>query len=173
MVADRSDRREYRADFRLGVFFAVLMLAMGALVTVGMAAEQGWFSVGPLGMGVFFGLSSVGVFRLYAVRATIVDRDGVTIRGMFRTRVVAWPDVQGIEIEGTRGGLDDQPTQVVVLYDSMGRRYDLPNLNDVETTNPSREVHAIRDVWVRRRGGHWVPVAEVVARIAGDRRDTR
>ncbi|MFI6582672.1 PH domain-containing protein [Embleya sp. NPDC050493] len=147
----------------------VFVLGMGVGATVGIASETGWFSLWPPVMGLFALLMSFELFRLHVIRATVVDGYGVTLRGVFRTRVVAWPDTQGIEIETLPWGLEDQPTQAAVLYDSTGRRYALPNMDDLRTDDLNHEVNALRETWVRRRGEHWAPVPEVAARIRRDR----
>ncbi|MFI6979156.1 PH domain-containing protein [Embleya sp. NPDC050154] len=147
----------------------VFVLGIGVVATVGIASETGWFSLGPLLMGLFPVLMSFELFRVHVIRATVVDGHGVTLRGVIRTRVVEWRDVQGIEIETLPWGLEDQPTRAAVLYDSTGRKYDLPNMDDLRTDDLNHEVNALRETWVRRRGEHWASVPEVAARIRRDR----
>lgn len=166
---DPSEWREYRLGLGSGMLALVFVLGIGVAAAVGIASETGWFSLGPLLMGLFAVLLSFEIFRVHVIRATVVDERGVALRGVFRARVVAWPAVQGIEIATLPWGLEDQPTRAAVLYDSTGRKYDLPNVDDLRTDDLDHEVDALRETWVRRRGEHWAPVPEVAARIRRDR----
>ncbi|MFB4318396.1 hypothetical protein [Actinomadura sp. 21ATH] len=168
MIADDPYRREYRhaGDGWLWVALASPFLG-GVVLVVGIALEDGVPIIVPLAVGAALAALFLFVVRLVTVTATISDRTHLTVRGPFRDRATAWPDVQGIEIEENQG---EAPGKVAVLYDAAGRRRTLPHLNDRGTVDLPREVAALREVWALHRGEDWAPVPKVADAIARTRR---
>lgn len=153
-----------------------------ALAPVGGAAAVLVFRMGgdedvPVLVTVAVGMGFVAFFallvRLAVYSATIVSERNLTVRGAFRSRVVPWREVQGIEIRHNLDlGTDDGPLRVAVYYDASGRRRDLPYLNDrFWPVTLDDEVAAARETWLRRRGMAWKPVPRVERRIAQDQRE--
>ncbi|MGW7524697.1 PH domain-containing protein [Streptomyces sp. NPDC054783] len=131
-------------------------------------------------------LVAVGVWgALSEWRAhTVVTARGITRQGPLRARTWAWSAVYDIRIEnsGSRP-LNAHPRWPAYLYDSEGRRFLLPQVNEWQLDDPYAEVAALRAAaWRygmpygqraeteerilrqagRRRGWQWASVAAVV-----------
>jgi hypothetical protein len=91
--------------------------------------------------------------------ATVISREGVTVKGLKRERRTAWRDIQGIEIEPGPGS---HPRMLAVMYDRQGHRTALPHLDDRNVASLEDEVLALCAQWKRLRGGDWQPVQRVV-----------
>lgn len=164
-------RRVYRYEGRwlwialapgvIGAVFLVLRMAMDGVPVAATVAVA-------VGFAALFGTLVRATFRM----STLVDEWCLTVRGAFRSRVLTWPEVQGIEIrQNIDPGGGNAPTRVAVYYDEDGRRRDLPHLNDHSwPAFLDREVAAIRETWLRGRGDGWAAVPRVERRIARDHR---
>ncbi|MFE2418700.1 PH domain-containing protein [Streptomyces hokutonensis] len=91
--------------------------------------------------------------------------DGVTVRGAFRVRRLAWPDIYDLRVE-------ERPKQTRAdvrwwtwLYDNDGRRLLLPNVDDWQLPDLRAEIDDLRTVAATHRGMAWEPRPEVEARI--------
>ncbi|MQY38238.1 hypothetical protein SRB17_62480 [Streptomyces sp. RB17] len=115
---------------------------------------------------------------------TVVTARGITRQGPLRARTWAWSAVYDIRVEHTGSGrLNAQPRWPAYLYDSEGRRFLLPQINEWQLDDPYAEVAALREAaWRlgmpygqraetevrilrqsgRRRGWQWASVAAVV-----------
>jgi hypothetical protein len=170
-MADDPYRREYRYSGDSWLWVALASPFLGGVgLVVGIALEDGVPIAIPVAVGAALAALFLFVVRLVVVPATISDPTHLTVRGAFRNRTTAWSDVQGIEIELNRGEAQGAPTRVVVLYDALGRRCTLPHLHNRSTFDLAREVAALREVWMLRRGEDWAPVPEVADKIARSRR---
>ncbi len=93
------------------------------------------------------------VFVVRAPRsATLVDGAGIHIRGLTRTRRVAWEDVREIRAEplrGSDGGL--APRMIAYVYPTDGRRKLLRHLDD-HGYDVEREVTVLRAALAEHRG---------------------
>ncbi|MEV3956318.1 PH domain-containing protein [Streptomyces albogriseolus] len=101
-------------------------------------------------------LLAVWVTAAYSRAATILYEDHILIRTAFRTRRVAWEDVQ--EIRNERSPAAHQhivPKRVMVLYDRGGRMFLLPHLTEWAVSSLDTELGVLRDSWIRRRGEDW------------------
>jgi hypothetical protein len=83
-----------------------------------------------LGVGLT-GIAVLIVASLIRVR-TIVDDDGVTVRGLIRTRRIPWLDVREFRVQRLTIGLNNVggAGDGVFVYDDDGRRIQLPPLNE-------------------------------------------
>ncbi|NGO13126.1 formate/nitrite transporter family protein [Streptomyces sp. HC44] len=159
-------RRVYRfsGDW-VGAWFTLVVSFGGtaALIVYGMAAD-GIPAAVTIAVGAAFAVGFVLLVLLIHATATISDERHLTIRGMFRRRRTPWPEVQAIEIEAN-GGSEEAPRWIAVLYDAAGGRYRLPHLNERSRQDFARDVEELREVWMLRRGGDWVPVPAALARM--------
>jgi hypothetical protein len=163
------------AEYRVSATtFGRLMSAMllGALTIVVTVLSDGDLP-GSYKIGILIaGLGGVGAVVAWArVARTSTDVDGVTVRGLLRTRTYAWPDIQAIQIEQNPGGYADDrgPRQIGVLYDGTGRRIPLPQVNEKNLERLGlalgAEIAAMRAAWVQGRGPGWAPVPAVQRKI--------
>jgi len=171
--AEDRYHREYRVTpARLWYPTVAYTIASAALVL--RMAVGGVPAVATILVGVLFAALLGWMFAALRGGATVVDERAVTIQ---RPRlsggnlVLSWPDVQGIETEmnqaaGTRGA----PQQMVVVYDSGGRRHLLPHLHDRSGLNLAQEVATLRGLWTLGRGENWLPDSDIAARIAYTRK---
>ncbi len=121
----------------------------------------------PIAVGAVFAAVFVLLLLLIHATATISDERHLTIRGVFRRRATPWPDVQAIEIEtNPHRDSNDAPRRIAVLYDAAGGRFTLPHLNDRGRPDFTRDVAALREMWMLRRGADWAPVPAAAVRIA-------
>jgi hypothetical protein len=125
-----------------------------------------WIIASTLGLAGF--LAVWGLTETY----TDVAPTGLTVRSLFRTRRIAWADVQDIRVKGNPGqlGQDTAPTMVTVVHLSSGRPVLLPHVNDKnlegEHLSLDREVAAIHSAWVLGRGEGWAPIPAVQLQAA-------
>ncbi|GAB2604614.1 hypothetical protein GCM10027168_41940 [Streptomyces capparidis] len=172
MMLNDPYRREYRYAGGSWLWVGLALPALGGIALIArMAVDDEVPIIVPAAVGVALAALSLFVLRQVKVTATISDETCLTVRGAFRSRGTAWPDVQGIEIEVNPGaGAQGAPSRIVVLYDARGRRRILPHLNDRNTPDLAREVAALREVWMLRRGDDWAPAPEAADKIARMRR---
>jgi protein-S-isoprenylcysteine O-methyltransferase Ste14 len=95
--------------------------------------------------------------------ATIVYRDHLVVRQLFRTRRTAWSDVLSIESEVNAA------SRRTMLLDREGRLFALPGGVGAQP----HEVRAIKDRWVRSRGAAWTPPADAFVLAARHRASAR
>ncbi|MEU9604127.1 hypothetical protein [Streptomyces sp. NPDC048057] len=166
-MTDGQYLRRYGTDrgFALGFFvpaFTLLMGAAGAVVLDDVVPA--WVSVAVVAVLV---LLAVWVAAAVLRAVTIVRQEHLVIRTAFRTRRIAWGDVQGIQIERIPNAAQhDLPERTVVVYDRDGRRLGLPHLNDREVAELDAEASALRDLWQGWRGPGWAPVPNVAGKMS-------
>ncbi|MGX1909958.1 hypothetical protein ACWIID_13980 [Streptomyces phaeochromogenes] len=166
-------RREYRFAGSKGWIWTAMAapLAGAAGLTYKMASDEGVPIPVPIAVGAVFTAMFVLLFLAIHATATISDERHLTIRGVFRSRQTPWPEVQAIETElNPQRGSDVAPRHLTVIYDAAGGRYTLPHLNDRSRPDFTRDVEALREVWILRRGDGWTPVPTAAVRIAEARR---
>jgi hypothetical protein len=114
------------------------------------------------------------IFLLFWLRrmSTTVTARHIRIRTVGRGRAFAWSDVQAIAVEANPGMIaqSDAPSEVVVLYDSRGRRHSLPAMNEKNLAGIHRrldkELEYLTRAWLAGRGDDWAEVPAVQARAA-------
>jgi hypothetical protein len=125
-------RRTYRASGGT-VGGTALALGLGTAVAVLEETSEEWLP-GPTEIVLAVGLTGMAVLivaLMIRVR-TVVDGDGVTVRGLIRTRRVRWPDVREFRIQRLTIGLYNVggAGDGVFLYRRDGRRIELPQINE-------------------------------------------
>ncbi|MGW4843230.1 hypothetical protein [Nocardia brasiliensis] len=166
--------REYRAG---SVGYALPSLALvGFAAGLAQLSRTGAPLVVLLGAVVLIGAVIAVAYLAHGRSATIIDRGRLTIRSLWQTRALAWPDIQLIEIEANVAavGQSGVAREIAVVYDRAGRKYVLPHLDSRSEPLLYVEVNRIRLVWEQFRGVDWTPLPEVTAaadrsRRAGDR----
>ena len=131
-------------------------------------AVVGWSASLPL-LALFASLLC-WVFR----RATLVGDEAVGVRGLAGTRWIPWADAQVVAIErnGSAWMSSGAPESQMVVYDWLGRRRRLPNLDEINLrhrmlSDVAREIVAR---WQQGRGPEWAPDPEVSRMAAVGRR---
>jgi hypothetical protein len=169
--------QEYRvSEERFGWF--ALMMACAAVGWVVMSCVDdtlpGMVKVGTIGAGLF-GLVTLTISAWRA--STMTGPDGVVVRGLLRTRTFAWSDIQDIRIELNPAaylGHSGAPRNVVVLYDSTGRRVALPYVNEKNLYELgftfATVVEAMRVAWRDHRGVDWAQLPGIQPKIDKYRR---
>jgi len=159
----------------------VYRVGNGVLAAFGLAAVLAvggvWLQLAGDDAGVLITLSVVGGMLLlvalvgaWLVRtATIVDARGITIRGMYRSTRLLWPEVQELRVEENPSAAfnSDIPAENVYVYDRSAKRHALPHLNG-KSVGPgfTYEIRRIRETWERQRGADWRPTPRVVSDVA-------
>ncbi|MER7666417.1 hypothetical protein [Streptomyces sp. NPDC096193] len=114
------------------------------------------------GMLVLLSTVYLGIIWFWRA-ATIVYRDHIAVRQLFRTHRTVWPDVLRIEGEG------NSASSRTMLLDREGRLLALPGGVGAQP----HEVRAIKDRWERSRGEEWAPPADAVVLAAQHRARVR
>ncbi|AFU03006.1 hypothetical protein [Nocardia brasiliensis] len=162
--------REYRAG---SVGYALPGLALvGFAAGLAQLSRTGAPLVVLLGAVVLIGAVITVAYLAHRRSATITDRGQLTIRSLWQTRVLAWPDIQLIEIEANVAavGQADVAREIAVVYDHAGRKYVLPHLDSRSEPLLHAEVDRIRLVWAQFRGADWTLLPEVTVQAARSRR---
>lgn len=157
--------RHYRTKPGNWGLFVVFLVTLGLfLLATFNLPWPGWAKLlaGAL-MSIFVG------WVLYARsrRFTTVDHEGISVRGAFGVRRLAWDDIHDIrpvaipQVEGATG-----PRTIVYAYRTDGRRWGLPCVDDVEQTAVGWEVVSLRSILAERRRADWVEDSRAEPRIA-------
>ncbi|MEU3060947.1 PH domain-containing protein [Streptomyces subrutilus] len=105
---------------------------------------------------------------LFAARrcSTSADLKGITVRGMTRTRRLAWEDVQDIRAVPNPSATmaRNAPKVLSYAYDTDGKRLLLAYVDDVHVT-VEREIDLLRAAWTELRGEDWEADADAARRI--------
>lgn len=150
------ERRYQFTGNRFLLALALLGPAGGAAYLVyDMATDDGTPVIVPVATALLLGAVIAVVARLILVSATICDETYLTVRRTFGTSRIAWPDVQAIEIETNHDATKEAPRRLTVLYDTDGRRRELPFVNDRGVADLDAEVEVVRELWRQNRGADW------------------
>ncbi|MBD0707283.1 MULTISPECIES: PH domain-containing protein [unclassified Streptomyces] len=141
-----------------GVYIAVLITVAAGLLPV--LKDEGLGSGAKtliIGLLLAFVVWIVTAARLCA---TYVDRSGIRVRGMIRTRRLAWEEIRDISsAPNPSAGLGQgQPQVISYARGRDGRRVQLMYLDDKHVT-VDREIAALRSLWEELRGEDWTPDA--------------
>lgn len=178
-MADGLHFREYRAS--ASRFMPVFLPAWVGLIVcaVGLGLVDGvpiWGKI--LVMAPLFAV--LGLVHMWIVRAsTATTRDHIAVRGPFGTKTIAWPDIQGIDVEYRTAPIDragvpldeGEPFQVVVVYNRIGRKIQLPSLSNQSVDGFEHEVSSLRTTWEQLRGADWAPLPAVAAAMTKTRKE--
>ncbi|MDX2594261.1 PH domain-containing protein [Streptomyces sp. WI03-4A] len=103
---------------------------------------------------------------LYTWRGrTLVGVRGITLRRAVTSRSLAWRDVYDIRAVPVPRAKPPARTCLTYVYDSGGRRFLLPHLDDWQVTDPHAEIAALREAAARHRGMTFERRPETEARI--------
>lgn len=160
--------REYRKRRRLPAAF---LFAMGAILLSSVLRVFDasntlplWVRVGLVVLGVVtFGWV---VLKLRRAR-TVVTTDGITVRGAHIERHRAWHDIYDLRVEALPSSAHYQgPKHVTFLYDTEGRRFVLPHVDDRQVEGLWSEVAGLKERAARHRGTAWEqrPAVEALIR---------
>lgn len=149
--------------FLLAVAF-VGPVAGAVYLVYDMATDDGTPVIVPVATALVLGAIFAVMVRLILVSATICDATYLTIRRTFGTSRIAWPDVQAVELETNPDATKEEPRRLVMVYDTDGRRRELPFLNDRSVGDLDAEVEAVRQLWHHNRGAAWRPRPGIVER---------
>ncbi|NEC90958.1 PH domain-containing protein [Streptomyces sp. SID12501] len=105
-----------------------------------------------------------GVLFMYRAR-TLMDRRGVVVRGFVIERRWAWHDVYDFRAQSLPKAPSFGRKWLVFLYDTDGRRFLLPHVDDWQLDDPPAEVDELRAVAARHRGTAWEPRPATEAHI--------
>jgi len=114
-----------------------------------------------------------GRLALFMTRGrTLVTGDGIRVRGAVTERRRAWHDIYDIRVEPIPRKSSFAPQWITFLYDTEGRRFLLPHVNDWQLADPHAEMTDLRYAATRQRGTTWErrPAVEaLIRRRAGHR----
>ncbi|MEW1694280.1 MULTISPECIES: PH domain-containing protein [unclassified Streptomyces] len=168
MEAERTLPREYRVKpgRMTGVYIAV-----GVAVPAGILPLLNDRSI-PGGVKALIGglLLAFVVWIVVAARncSTTADRTGLRVRGMVRTRGLAWSEVHDIRAAPNPSTGGGQPRVLSYAYGRDGRRVQLMYLDDTHVV-VEQEIAVLRAAWEELRGADWTPDA-AAERLIGRRR---
>lgn len=164
-MAGAGIEREYRKCRKMP---SGLGLGVGFLVFSGLFHLPHGHSVPrwvPVLFAAFYVLA-LARFALYMRRGrTLVGQHGVTARRALTECTRAWPDIYDIRAEHIPKAASHARKWLTYLYDTDGRRFLLPHLDDWQLDDPRAEVAGLREAAARYRGMAWERRPEVEARI--------
>ncbi|MGW2746704.1 hypothetical protein [Streptomyces sp. NPDC001450] len=96
---------------------------------------------------------------------TLVGARGITARRAVTERSRAWHEIYDIRAEPVPNAAKSARTWFTYLYDTEGRRFVLPHMDDWQLDDVPAEVAALREAAARHRGAAWERRPEVEARI--------
>ncbi|MFJ3304398.1 PH domain-containing protein [Streptomyces sp. NPDC086549] len=159
--------REYRKQRKLPgryVLLVVIIMGNGLLQTVRTEDDMPPWWPAVCAALILWACAWVALSQLRA--RTRVTADGITRQGPVRARTWAWRDVYDIRVQPVEGGRTAlHPQWPAYLYDSDGRRFMLPQLNEWQLDDPFAEVADLRTAAARHRGLTWEQRPEVEERI--------
>lgn len=162
-----SFEREYRKRRRLPAAFLLMMAAL-VLSSVFRAFDSNAL---PLWVRMGLMVFTVGCFGWIVLKLrrgrTVVTADGITVRGAHVERHRGWHDVYDLRVEALPSSAHYQgPRHVTFLYDTEGRRFVLPHVDDRQLEDPWTEVAALKESAARHRGAAWEqrPAVEALIR---------
>ena len=162
-----DDVRVYRLARSLTKVVALVVVALVAVFAYGFLKSQSDFDrYGMLFLICTLGAAGLAVAWYFLTGATYATSDGLVTRG-FRTRTTLWSEVAAIQVEGTAGQWTTSSRAVV--YDTSGHRRGLPQVNDHNRINLTKEVEQLKGLWRRNRGPHWLE-SSAAAAVRGARR---
>jgi hypothetical protein len=130
--------REYRRTRRMPpqtVLTVTAGVLVGTVSVLSMAASRASVWNG-FAIAVWTALVTRAVLEQWRAR-TSVTADGVTVRGVLRTRTWAWSDIYRIRVEDDKQGF---PRWSGYLYALDGRRARLPHIDEYQMPDPIAEV---------------------------------
>jgi hypothetical protein len=110
----------YRATLTQKLQFGLFAFVVVGTENAIMSGGRGDFWVGPLVFAVMFTLSSLLPTR----SGTVITREGVTVRTLFR-RTVSWAEIESVSQERRLGGV----SRVILLHEAGGRTTRLQGLS--------------------------------------------
>ncbi|MFG2264638.1 hypothetical protein [Streptomyces sp. NPDC048720] len=163
--------REYRKRRKVPVV-QVLGSYPFLLIALTHAFRQGarWI---PLSLGLLAALALLRwTVHLWRGR-TLVGRSGIAARWTLTERRWDWHDVYDLRAEPVPNAAGHARKWFAYLYDTEGRRFLLPHLDDWQLDDVPGEVAALREAGARERGAAFerrAAVEELVRRRAGHRK---
>jgi hypothetical protein len=98
----------------------------------------------PVALALLVAVGVWGVLTEWRARS-VVTAAGVIRQGPLRARTWAWPAVYDLRVEPSGSNvLSTQPRWPAYLYDTEGRRFLLPHINEWQLEDPYAEVAALR-----------------------------
>jgi hypothetical protein len=154
--------RKYRLRVAQPVFITFTLGLPGVPLARWIVPEDDLPPAFRAGMLVLLGTVHPGIIWFHRA-ATIVYRDHLAVRRLFRTRRTVWSDVLSSESES------GSASRRTALLDREGRLFALPGGVGAQP----HEVRAIKDRWVRSRGEGWAPPADAFVLAARHRASAR
>ncbi|MFF4039906.1 hypothetical protein [Streptomyces sp. NPDC001816] len=96
---------------------------------------------------------------------TLIGARGITARRALTERSRAWHEIYDIRAEPVPNAAKSARKWFTFLYDTEGRRFVLPHMDDWQLDDVPAEVAALREAAARHRGAAWDRRPEVEARI--------
>lgn len=147
--------REYRKRRKTPRLMGLLM---GLLALQGLFRMTRQHSVPPWVPASLVALYVVAFLKvtLYNRRGrTLVGAEGITVRRALTERRRAWRDVYDIRAEPVPKAPQGARKWITCLYDTEGRRFVMPHMDDWQLDDPPAEVAALREAAARHRGAAW------------------
>ncbi|WP_405819739.1 PH domain-containing protein [Streptomyces sp. NBC_01390] len=161
---DGGIEREYRKRRKLprGLLVYLGCMTVFCASQISRSTGLGWAKAALLAALV----TALARWMVYTRRGrTLVDAHGVAVRGALLERRRAWHDIYDIRAQPVPKPPSYGRNWLVYLYDTEGRRFLLPHVDDWQLDDPPAEVDELRAVAARHRGTAWEPHPAIEARI--------
>ncbi len=150
--------RAYRAG---GQRWAALITVLAVVLILAMVKLFAAVSIAVLiGIGLALLTLMALMVRETAHASTVATREALIVSRGYRPTRYPWSRI--LDIRAESGATSSNPNEqlVAVIYDSDRKRVVLPYVNERHLGGEAaltREIEGLRECWIARRGGDWVP----------------
>ncbi|MFJ9867150.1 hypothetical protein [Streptomyces sp. NPDC101165] len=165
--------REYRKQRKAPRSFVLGMGLLGVNGVVQMWRQHSTPSWVPVSLAALYVVLFVKMWLYLRRGRTLVGALGITAHRAVTERGRAWHEIYDIRAEPVPKAPASARKWLTFLYDTEGRRFVLPHLDDWQLDDVPAEVAALREAAARHRGAAWEPrpqVEALIRRRAGHRK---
>ncbi|MFD5797807.1 hypothetical protein ACFWIO_30630 [Streptomyces diastatochromogenes] len=157
--------REYRKRRKTPPLMALSMGLLGLNALFQLSRQHTTPQWVPASLAAFYLLAAARMVVYMQRGRTLVGARGITARRALTERSRTWHEIYDIRAEPVPNAAKPARKWFTFLYDTEGRRFVLPHMDDWQLDDVPAEVAALREAAARHRGAAWERRPEVEARI--------
>ncbi|MFG2125792.1 hypothetical protein [Streptomyces sp. NPDC048710] len=157
--------REYRMRKKTSPLMALFMGLLGLNAVFQMNRHHTMPEWVPASFAACYLLLAAQMVLYMRRGRTLVGARGITARRALTERSRAWHEIYDIRAEPLPKAPTNARKWLTYLYDTEGRRFVLPHMDDWQLDDPPSEVAALREAAALHRGADWERRPQVEALI--------